>query len=432
MRTIGLDVHKRFAEAAILEPGRPLRRRRIPTTPAELRAFIDELGPDDQVALEATFNTWQLTDLLRTRAGRVVVSNPMKTKAIASAKIKTDKVDAEILARLLAADFLAEVWIPDGSLRVLRRQLAHRLSLVRQRTQLRNRIHAVVGRNLLDCPLTDLFGQAGLRWLAHQCLPPDERALVDSTLRMLAALDAELERLDRPLAERALDDPQVRHLITIPGVGLVTALALVAVIGDIRRFPRPNQLVGYLGLDPCVRQSGEAPARIGHISRQGQSHARGLLVEAAFAAMRGPGPLHAFYERIRSRRRTQIALVAVARKLAVLAWHLLTHDTDYRWAPPSLVRRKQRQIEDRAGRPRTGLPASATSDQERRILEQAEAAYRTLVEARRQHDAAASNGKRSVGSRPDARRSSHSQAPISSSRIDRVPNNLTIPEPPTG
>ena len=179
MRTIGLDVHKRFAEVAVLEPGQPLRRRRVRTTPAELRAFVDKLGPDDQVALEATFNTWQLTDLLRVRAGRVVVSNPMKTKAIASAKVKTDKVDAEILARLLASDFLAEVWIPDAPLRALRRQLAHRLSLVRQRTQLRNRIHAVVSRNLLDCPYTDLFGRAGQRWLAQQHLPADEQALVD-------------------------------------------------------------------------------------------------------------------------------------------------------------------------------------------------------------------------------------------------------------
>jgi len=277
VRTIGLDVHKRFAEGAILEPGRPLRRRRIPTTPTELRAFVDELGPEDQVVLEATFNTWQLTELLRTRAGRVVVSNPMKTKAIASAKVKTDKVDAEILARLLASDFLAEVWIPDAPLQVLRRQLSHRLSLVRHRSQLRNRIHAVVARNLLDCPHTDLFGKAGQRWLADQRLPADERALIDSTQRMLAALETELALLDRPLAERALEDPQVRHLISIPGVGLVTALALVAVIGDIRRFPRPNQLVGYVGLDPRVRQSGEGPARTGHISRQGQSHARGLL-----------------------------------------------------------------------------------------------------------------------------------------------------------
>lgn len=271
MRTIGLDVHKRFAEAAILEPGRPLQRRRIPTTPAELRGFIDELGPDDQVILEATFNTWQLTDLLRARAGRVVVSNPMKTKAIASAKVKTDKVDAEILARLLASEFVAEVWVPDTQLRALRRRLSHRFSLVRQRTQLRNRIHAVVSRNLLNCPYTDLFGKAGQRWLAQQDLPADERAVVDGTQRLLASLETEIEALDRPLAEHALGDSRVQHLVTIPGVGLVTALALVAVIGDIHRFSRPNQLAGYLGLDPCVRQSGEAPARLGHISAKARA-----------------------------------------------------------------------------------------------------------------------------------------------------------------
>ena len=426
MRTIGLDVHKRFAEAAILEPGRPLQRRRIPTTPAELRGFIDELGPDDQVILEATFNTWQLTDLLRARAGRVVVSNPMKTKAIASAKVKTDKVDAEILARLLASEFVAEVWVPDTQLRALRRRLSHRFSLVRQRTQLRNRIHAVVSRNLLNCPYTDLFGKAGQRWLAQQDLPADERAVVDGTQRLLASLETEIEALDRPLAEHALGDSRVQHLVTIPGVGLVTALALVAVIGDIHRFSRPNQLAGYLGLDPCVRQSGEAPARLGHISRQGQSHARALLVEATRAAVRFPGPLHAFYQRIRNRRRSQIAVVAVARKLAVLAWHLLTHDTDYRWAPPSLAQRKRLTIERRAGRPGTGAPKRPAQDQERRILVQAEEAYRILVEARRQQqDAAASTGKRAMGSKPDARRNSHSQAPVFSSRVDRVQNNLT-------
>jgi transposase len=412
VRTIGLDVHKRFAEAAILEPGRPLQRRRIRTTPAELRAFIDELGPNDQVVLEASLNTWTLSDLLRARAGRVVVSNPMKTKAIASAKVKTDKVDAEILARLLASDFLAEVWVPDAPLRGLRRLLSHRLSLVRQRTQLRNRIHAVVSRNLLDCPYTDLFGKAGQRWLAQQALPADERALVGGIQRLLRSLETEVEALDRPLAVLAAGDSRVQHLVTIPGVGMVTALAVVAVIGDIHRFPRPNQLVGYLGLDPRVRQSGEAPARLGHISRQGQSHARALLAEAALSAVRQPGPLRAFYERIRARRRTQIALVAVARKLAVLAWHLLTHETDYRWAPPSLTNRKRLGIERRAGRSSLRQPTGAVLDHERRLQVQAEQTYRTLVESRRiQQDAAASNGKRSMGSRPEARRSSHSQHP---------------------
>jgi len=426
MRTIGLDVHKRFAEVAILEPGRPLQRQRIRTTPAELRAFVAELGPDDQVALEASFNTWQLTDLLRARAGRVVVSNPMKTKAIASAKIKTDKVDAEILARLLAADFLPEVWIPEAPLRELRRLLSHRHALVRQRTQLRNRIHAALSRNLLDCPFTDLFGKAGQRWLAQQTLPADERALVDGTQRLLGWFESELEMLDRRLAAQAAGDRRIQHLITIPGVGMVTALAVVAVIGDVRRFPRPTQLVGYLGLDPRVRQSGERPARLGHISRQGQSHARAMLVEAALASVRQPGPLRAFYERLRGRRRTQIAVVAVARKLAVLAWHLLTHETDYRWASASLTDRKRRAIARRAGQPGLRLSAEPVSDRDLQVLLQAERAYRVLVEARRkEQDAVAPNGKRSMGSRPDARRGSHSQTPIFSSGDDRVQHNLT-------
>ena len=302
MATIGIDAHKHFAEVAILEPGRSVRHRRIRTTPDELKAFVEELGPQDQVVLEASFNTWALADLLQKHAGRVVVSNPMRTKEIASAKIKTDKVDAQVLAQLLAADFIAEVWVPDPLLRALRRRLSQRNALIHQQTALRNRVHAVLNRNLLDCPASDLFGRAGRQWLSRAPLPPEERQQVESALRLLAALAAEIETVERPLAEAALADPQVRHLMTIPGVGLVTALAIVAVIGDVRRFPRPNQLVGYLGLDPRVRQSGERLARTGHISRQGQSHARGLLIEAAHSAVRAPGPLRAFYERIRSRR----------------------------------------------------------------------------------------------------------------------------------
>jgi transposase len=112
MRTIGLDVHKRFAEVAILDQGERVVRRgeRIDATASALRAFARTLGPEDQVVLEATVNTWAIADLLRERAGRVVVSNPMRTRAIADAKVKTDRIDAAVLAQLLAADFLPEVW----------------------------------------------------------------------------------------------------------------------------------------------------------------------------------------------------------------------------------------------------------------------------------------------------------------------------------
>ncbi len=163
MRSIGLDVHTRFAEVAISEPGRKVRPgERVAATPAELRVFAETLGPDDQVVLEATVNTWPIADLLRAHAGRVVVSNPMKTRAIAEAKVKTDKVDAAVLAQLLAADFIPEVWAPDEATRVLRRQVAHRASLVSQRPALRNRIHG--------CRATPAFHPA-VRTESPQCVP---------------------------------------------------------------------------------------------------------------------------------------------------------------------------------------------------------------------------------------------------------------------
>jgi transposase len=277
MRTVALDVHKRFAEVAVHERGEVRRLGRIETS--ELRAFAESLRPDDQVVLESTSMTWAIAELLGRHAGRVTVSNPLRTKAIASAKVKTDKVDARVLAQLAAADFLPAVWAPDEPTRALRRRVLHRASLVRQRTRLRNQVHAVLARHLVDVPVTDLFGQKGRCWLAGVELPAHEREQVESNLRLHDALDSELKLVDGQLAQRALADAEVRRLMTIPGVGPVTALSLLAVIGDVTRFPSSGQLVGYLGLDPRVRQSGERPARTGHISRAGQAHARGLLVE---------------------------------------------------------------------------------------------------------------------------------------------------------
>jgi transposase len=347
MRTVALDVHKRFAEIAVHEDGGVRRLGRIET--GQLRAFAESLGPEDQVVLESTSMTWAIAELLAEHAGRVTVSNPMRTRAIASAKVKTDKIDAKVLAQLGAADFLPEVWAPDEVTRALRRRIAHRSSLVRQRTRLRNQIHAVLARNLIDAPFTDVFGLGCRQWLAEVQLPAHEREQVDSNLRLHDALDVEVELVERQLDEQALARPDVRRLMTIPGVGAITALALVAVIGDVSRFPSPRHLVGYLGLDPRVRQSGEKAARHGHISRAGQAHARGLLVEAAHTAIRTPGPLRAFHARIAVRRGKQVALCATARKLTVLTWHLLTKDEDYRFAAPTITQRKLRSLQRKAG-----------------------------------------------------------------------------------
>lgn len=387
MRTIGLDVHRHFAEVAILQ-GKERSAQRISTDPPALREFARTLGPDDQVVLEATANTWPIADLLSAHAGRVVVSNPLRTRAIADAKIKTDKVDARVLAQLLAADFIPEVWVPDPAIRALRRRIAQRRALVQQRTRLRNQIHAVLIRSLLSCPYRDLFGRGGRHWLDEQSLAEDERASVDSALRLHDALEAEVARVDRGLAQTALADPDAQRLCTITGIGAVTALAICSLVGPISRFPRPNKLVGYLGLAPTVRQSGERPARTGHISRAGQSHARGLLVEAAHDAVRSPGPLAAFYARVAERRGPAVAAVAVARKLAVIIWYLLSRRTTYRFAAPTRLADKRRRMELQAGAPRrrsrTVMSVAKTERLrlEHAALEAAERDYRKLVRER--------------------------------------------------
>jgi len=385
-----LDVHRDFAQVAVWQAGSVVQAGRFATTPAAVREFAAGLGPEDEVALEATGNTWAIATVLGSRAGRVVVSNPAKTRAIAEAKIKTDKVDAAILAGLLAADYLPPVWLPDADTAALRRQVLRRAHLVRQRTRLKNQVQAILHRNLIErCPAADLFGIKGRAWLAEQLLPPDEQAAAAALLRQLDFHAEELRLIDTELGKVALGRPEVRRLISIPGVDATVALSIIAAVGDFHRFRSPDKLVSYLGLNPRVRQSGNQPANHGRITKAGPAHARGMLVEAAWAASKAPGPLRGFYLRVRAKRGMQVAVVATARKLAVLCWHLIIKDEDYAFALPSLVAHKQRQLELRAGLPpvrgRKGPAASyslkAVRAAERDLASQAEVAYRTMIAA---------------------------------------------------
>ena len=223
-------------------------------------------------------------------------------------------------------------------------------------------------------------------------------------LRQLDFLGGEIELIDRGLAEQALASQEIRRLMTIPGVGVTTAATVMATVGDVQRFATADRLVGYLGLDPRSRQSGAAPARHRRISKQGSSAARHVLVEAAWAAIKTPRPLRAFYQRVRARRGAQIAIVAVARKLAILCWQLLTKQQDYAYQRPSHVARKLRTLELKAGaagqkgKPLNTHPATATdrAAQERVLTEQAEHAYRRLVADWK----ASAPGKKGAGAAP--------------------------------
>ena len=387
-RRIGLDVHREFAQIAVWEDGLVRQAGQVATTPEALRTLADSLLATDEVAIEATCNTHAIVRLIAPRVARVVISNPMKTRAIAEAKVKTDKVDAEVLAQLLAADYLPAVWMPDERTQALRRQVARRAHIVKQRTRLKNQVQSILHRNLVPRPpVADLFGIKGRCWLANQALPPDEELTVEALLRQLDFHGQELRIIDAELGRVALEREEVKRLMTIPGVDATVALSIVAAVGDFHRFPRPEQLVSYLGLNPRVRQSGGAPASHGRITKHGRAHARGMLVEAAWVAVKTPGPLRAFYERIRSRRGMQIAVVATARKLAVLCWHLIIKGEDYAFQRTSLTQQKLRKLELRAGMPsRRGQKGKAAGyslkevrRRERELAEQAEQAYRHLV-----------------------------------------------------
>ncbi len=407
-RKIGLDVHREFAQIAVWEDGVVRQAGQIATTPEALRVFADSLQPSDEVAIEATCNTHAIVKLIAPRVARVVISNPMKTRAIAEAKVKTDKVDAAILAQLLAANYLPAVWMPDEGTQALRRQVARRAHIVRQRTRLKNQVQAILQRNLVPKPaVSDLFGIKGRCWLANQPLPPDEELAVEALLRQLDFHGQELRIIDASLGRIGIESEEVKRLMTIPGVDATVALSIVAAVGDFHRFPRPEQLVSYLGLNPRVRQSGGQPASHGRITKHGRAHARGMLVEAAWVAVKTPGPLRAFYDRIRSRRGMQIAVVATARKLAVLCWHLVIKGQDYAFARASLTDKKLRALELRAGMPsqrgRKGKSAAYNLKEvrrrERELAEQAENSYRQLVadwqaKVPKKVGAAAANGTR--------------------------------------
>ncbi|MEU0964849.1 transposase [Streptomyces sp. NPDC005917] len=173
----------------------------------------------------------------------MVICNPVKTRAIAETKGKTGKVDARDPAQVLPAGFLPGTWPPDERIRMLRRRSAHRAQLVRGRIRVKNQVQAVLHRNMLERPpVTDLFGTRSLAWLEHQTLPADERQTVGALLRQLDLYDAELAEVERRPAAEALDDPVVRRLMTIPRVAAMTAVTLLAAVGDFHRSANADEL----------------------------------------------------------------------------------------------------------------------------------------------------------------------------------------------
>jgi transposase len=348
----GLDVHKEFIQVCQLDAkGANRKDYRIGGTAEEIDRWAQGLGRRDQVVLETTFHSWAIHAIVSQYAGRVVVANALQVKAIAHAKIKTDKVDAYTLARLLQADFLPSVELPDEKTWALRKLVSHRRLLVKQRVAIKNTVLASFHRCLIRPPEGDAFSARGRRWMRSLELATAERFLVDNGLDLLEAIEARLHATDQELLKTAAIEEQAQLLMTIPGVGVTVAMGLLAAIGDIRRFPSPGQLASYFGLVPRVSQSA-GRCHHGSITKAGPGNARSLAIEAAQMLARSPSPIATTFYRVRRKRGYNTAVTALARKLIVLVWYMLQNGEPYRYASVESTRRKLRSLVPKHERPR--------------------------------------------------------------------------------
>lgn len=362
LRFVGCDVHKRTAVFAILlEDGTLFASYTVPVTREALSAFAErQLKKEDRLVMEATTNTWAVAGVLRPFVQEIVISNPLKVRAIAEAKIKTDKVDSRVLAELLRCEYLPVVWQPDAETQRLRRLTHRRAALVSDRTRLKNRLHSILHHMLVPLPEFDLFSKRGIVWLREVPLTEEEAQSRDSDLRLLDQTELEIAELEKRLVREAWQDEKVRLVMSIPGIDYTVAQTCLAAIGDISRFSNAKKLAAYLGLNPSTRQSG-AHCYHGPITKQGNAHARWLLVQAAQHLGQYRGPLGQTMRRIIQRKNRSVAVVACARKLAVLLWHVLSSGEPFRYAPAKSLEAKYLRLRMRAtGRRRRGGVAKGT------------------------------------------------------------------------
>lgn len=341
-RFVGLDVHKHYVMVGAVNRLQEMVLPPRKVSMAEFEAWARKnLRPTDEVVLEATTNAWYIYDLLEPLVERVVVCHPPQVKLIAAAFVKTDKKDTMTLAKLLAVGMIPAVWVPPQPVRELRALINHRQRLIGQQTRTKNRLRSLLQRHHFVPPEGDLFSAAQRSWWNKLDLNPSEKLrarqdliILDQLAPLISEVETEIERLSvtEPWAE------QTPYLLQLPGIGLITAMTILGAIGEIERFPTAKKLVGYAGLGARIHSSGQTH-RTGGITKQGRKELRAVLVEAAWTAVRYDQHWQEQFERLADRIGRQKAIVAIARKLLVIIWHVLTAKAADRRAEPQQVAR---------------------------------------------------------------------------------------------
>jgi transposase len=328
MKIVGCDLHTRYQQVAMLddETGE-LIERRLEHANGEAKEFYRKLSAPVRVGIEATGHTRWFERLLAELKYELWIGDAARIRAADVRKQKTDARDAALLLELLLSGRFPRLWRPSREDRDLRQLLWHRQKLVWMRNAVGNQLHALaMGEGI--CRKKQLFTRKGRAELEALNLDPWASRRRQELLHMLDQTDASLQQFDQAVSEQASRNESAVRLMTHPGIGPVTSLAFVLIVGPVVRFQRSKQLVSYLGLNPQEHSSG-GRQKLGAISKQGNPMLRGLLVEAGHTAARFDPELRQDYQRLRLRRGGSVAKVAIARKLAVRMYWMLRREINY-------------------------------------------------------------------------------------------------------
>lgn len=330
MLYVGVDAHKATSQVTVVdETGKVIRRKRIESSQAGVKAALGGYEGPLKAVLEASCSWGPMYDWLDEVADEVVLAHPGKVRAIADARVKTDKIDSEILAHLLRADLIPTAYAPTKEVRAIKRVLRQCLFLVRVQTMIKNRIVARLAQHSVKPPeVTDLYGKAGMAWLRGLTLPDPDGRLLTEDLKLLEVLRAQIATTTGWLKEVAVQDEAVCWLASVPGIGAFFSVLIRYEVDDIRRFREAKKFAGYTGLVPSTYSSG-ARQMHGRLTKQGNKWLRWAFIEAVTPAICHDPWLRRYYDKIKTRRGAKDARTATARKLAELIWTVWTERRCY-------------------------------------------------------------------------------------------------------
>lgn len=322
---IGVDLHQRFCYlTAVDASGKRLQQGRVVNDGAALREWLRQVPGPRQVVVEASGFWPAFQRAVGAEADTLVMVHPQRMKAIASARLKNDRVDSETLAQLSRAGLLPEAWMADQQTQQTRLLTRLRITLGRQRAKAKNQLQAVLHQEGFLKPVADVFGKKGRAWLAGLALSPAGRVVVQVWLKIVDQMEEAIGEQTRALERMAGQDVRARWLQTVPGIGAYSAMVILAEVGHIERFPTQRALASYAGLTPSVRESAGKRKR-GSIGHHGSGTLRWMLLQVAQVAARRSPAARAWYLRLKRRKPAQVALIALARKLLIAVWALLRH-----------------------------------------------------------------------------------------------------------